>query len=104
MRARKDLPEPVVPKMPDERWTNLSRSRQTGCPLFAGIANAEDILVVFLTKNSGDISTIGELDRSVMAGNGLDRDRSALIGGVPRARRRIRASRYRARFPSSERA
>ncbi len=49
-------------------------------PLFAGIANAEDILVVFLTKNSGDISTIGELDRSVMAGNGLDRDRSALIG------------------------
>ena len=30
--ARKDLPEPVVPKIPDERWTNFSRFRQTACP------------------------------------------------------------------------
>jgi hypothetical protein len=32
MRVRKDLPVPVAPKMPEERWTNFLRSRQTGKP------------------------------------------------------------------------
>ena len=36
--------------------------------LFAGIANAEDVLVIFFAKNGGDIGAISKFYGSVMAG------------------------------------
>jgi hypothetical protein len=79
MRVRKDLPVPVAPNTPEERWMNLSRFIADRDDLARGYNDDTNCLFFnLLPKDLGDIARSGHAHRGMVRWDGFDRQRARL--------------------------